>query len=184
MLKLLVLTPSANASAVYTVKGTPPLIPPVTLGSDGVLHARTRLHLVTNSTVNSKTAKVGDKIGLLLNQDIKIGSYIVVPKGTPLDATLTEANHPGTFSRGGDLSFQVRALDVPEGSITLQGGENLTANPHPVRTVLLWVSFVGTVPAIMIHGDQAEIKPGMKFTVAVTKDTPLKLGAALPPPTK
>jgi len=54
------LAPSLIARADYTVKGSVQQVFPLTLAADGVLHAGIRLHLVTNSTVNSKTAQVGD----------------------------------------------------------------------------------------------------------------------------
>jgi type II secretory pathway pseudopilin PulG len=160
-------------SANYTVKG--PAIPvyPLTLAADGVLHAKTRLHLATNSTVNSKSATVGDKINILLDQDVKVGNAVVIPKGTPIDAAITIANPSGTVGRPGDIAFAVHSLSLNGATISLRGGERLDGIDHTTRSVLMWVTLVGSVPAVMMHGGDAEIKPGMKFTVGVAADTPL-----------
>jgi len=64
---------SFYASASYKVKGPALTVFPLKIGADGVLHAKTRLHLATNSTVSSKNAKIGDKIPILLDQDVKVG---------------------------------------------------------------------------------------------------------------
>lgn len=171
------LMPSKIVRATYTVIDTPPLIPPIVLGADGVLHAKTRLHLVTNSTVDSKTAKAGDKLRLFLNQDIQAGDKIVVPKGTPLDATLTVATPSAIAGVTGELAFEVHSLAVPGSTVPLHGGETLDGKDRTAIAGVMVLSIVASVPAIFVHGGQAEIKPGMKFTVAVAADTPLKLSA-------
>jgi len=61
---------SLVAKADYTVQGPRTSIQPVALPANGVLLAGTRLHLVTGSQLNSRTAQVGDTISILLNQEI------------------------------------------------------------------------------------------------------------------
>jgi Chitobiase/beta-hexosaminidase C-terminal domain len=48
---------STYTSASYTVKGPPLTVFPLAISADGVLHAKIRLHLATNSTVSSKKCK-------------------------------------------------------------------------------------------------------------------------------
>ena len=168
---------SMLAQTSYTVKGPSIPVYPLALANDGVLHAKTRLHMVTNSTVNSKTAAVGDKIDILLDQDIKLGNFVIIPKGTPVDATITIADHSGIIGAPGDIAFEVHSLVLPGVEIPLKGGESLEGVNHVKRSAItfmaLGLSVVGTIPAIMMHGGQAEIKPGMTFTVAVAQDTNL-----------
>jgi hypothetical protein len=166
---------SRVTSASYTVKGTAVPVYPLTLAADGVLHAKTRLHLATNSNVSSKNAKVGDKISILLDQDVKVGNTVVIPKGTPVDAVITAVTPSSLFGISGSISFAVHSLAVRENTISLQGGERLDGINHSTRAAFMWVTFVGVIPAVMMHGGDADIKPGMKFTVGVVTDTPLKL---------
>lgn len=165
---------SMYASASYKVNGPPLTVFPLEIGADGVLHAKSRLHLATNSTVSSKNAKVGDKIPILLDQDVKAGDSVEIPKGTPVDATITAVTRSGILSSPGSISFAVHSLAVNGTTVALQGGERLDGAIHPLRTALLVTTIVGTIPAVAIHGSQGEIKPGMRFTVAVATDTPLK----------
>jgi len=165
---------SLIARANYTVDGTSKPVLPLTLSADGALPAKTRLQLVTNSAVSSKTAEIGDAIGLLLDQDIKIGDAVVVPKGTPVDATITQADPSGHVGRPGDIAFEVYALTARGIRIPLQGGETLEGASH-YGTVkgLAGIPAIG-VFGLLVRGDEAEIKPGMTFTVAVAADTQLK----------
>ena len=171
---------SFYASASYTVKGPPLTVFPLEIGADGILHAKTRLHLATNSTVSSKNAKVGDKIPILLDQDVKVGDSVEIPKGTSVDATITAVTRSGILSSPGSISFAVHSLVANGTTVALQGSERLDGAIHPLRTALLVTTIVGTIPAVAIHGSQGEIKPGMRFTVAVATDTPLKPSVPTP----
>lgn len=171
---------SFYASASYKVKGPPLTVFPLKLSTDGILHAKSRLHVVTNSTASSKNAKVGDKISILLDQDVKVGEAVEIPKGTSVDASITAVTRSGILSSPGSISFAVHSLAVDGTTVALQGGERLDGAFHSLRTALLATTIVGTIPAVAIHGSQGEIKPGMKFTVAVATDTPLKPSVPTP----
>jgi hypothetical protein len=164
---------SVAIQAKYTVTGPEVPVFPLVLPADGVLRAKSRLHLVTGAAISSKNAKVGDKIDILLDQDIKVGDAVAIPKGTPVNALLTTVQPSRVMGQPGSITFAAQSLSVSGAVIPLQGGERLDGVSHTTRTVLLWVTFVGSIPAVMEHGGQAEIKPGMKFTVGVATDTPL-----------
>ncbi len=160
--------------ATYTVQGPETTVQPLSLSADGVLHAGTRLHLATNSTANSKTAQVGDNLGLVLDQDVRIGDAIVVPKGTRVDATITQADHSGHMGTPGDLAFEVHSLTVRGTEISLRGGETLEGENHYGTPKALFLIPVVGQASLLVHGEEAEIKPGMTFTATVAADTPLQ----------
>ena len=164
---------SSVASVKYTVNGAAPPTQPLALSSDGVLRAGTRLHLITSSSVNSKTAQVGDALALVLNQDVKVGNAVVVPKGSPVEAIITQADPSGHAGTPGDLSFEVHSVTASGLQIALTGGETLEgANRYKRTRGLLLVPGVG-IASLAIHGQEAEIKPGMTLTAIVAADTPL-----------
>lgn len=171
---------SPYASASYKVKGPPLTVFPLELGADGVLHAKTRLHLATASAVSSKNAKLGAKISIVLDQDVKVGDLVEIPKGTSVDATITAVTQSGLLSTPGMITFAVHSLAESGTTIALQGGERVDGTSHTRRNILLASTIVGAIPALAIHGNEAEIKPDMKFTVAVVTDTPLKPSVAAP----
>lgn len=165
---------SLIASAKYTVPGSPKKIEPIALSGDGVLHAGTRLHLVTASTVTSKTAQIGDRLQLLLDQDVLLGDHVVLPKGTPVVATITQADPAGHAGVPGDVAFQIHGLTIDGREIPLQGGETLEGANHYTRAKGLLVVPVVGVAALALHGEEAEIRPGMTLTAAVAGDTALQ----------
>jgi hypothetical protein len=169
---------SFYVSASYKVKGPALTVFPLEISADGVLHAKIRLHLATDSTVSSKNAKLGDKIPILLDQDVKVGDFVEILKGTPVDAIITAVTQSGLLSSPGMISFAVHSLAGNGITVALQGGERLDGASHTRRNILLAATIVGAISAVAIHGSEAEIKPGMRFTVAVASDTPLKLSVA------
>jgi len=166
---------SPIASATYTVTNAAPQSGPLALATDGVLRAGTRLHLVTGSAVTSKTAQVGDSIRLLLDQDVKLGDAILLPKGTPVEATITQADPASRGRIPGDVAFEIHGISVGAKQIPLKGGETLEGTGHPLGAYVL-IPVVGPIVGlakISQVGDEAEIKPGMTMTAAVVSDTPL-----------
>jgi hypothetical protein len=99
---------SMVASAQYTINGTqrPPskastsaiVASSIATGS-AILRQGTPVHLVFATDVNSKTADVGDKIQLTLAEDIKAGEMVLVPKGSPALATVTQVDKTGAGAR-------------------------------------------------------------------------------------
>jgi ABC-type transporter MlaC component len=155
------MTRSLVAHAEYTMLGPPSPTPPLALSADGVLHAGTRLRLITGSTVNSKTAHVGDKLSILLDQDVKAGDVVVLPKGTPFSVVLTIARPAARHNVPGNLAFDIYSINARGKSIRVSGGETLQGE-------------AGRKPK------EAVIEPGMNFTVAVAVDTPLLPSVLVP----
>jgi len=164
---------SAIMSARYEVKGAQASTEPAPLITDGVLRAGTHLHLVTVSTLSSKTAKVGDNLKITLNQDLKVGDDVVVPKGTPVEAIVTQADPAGHAGTPGNVSFEVKSLTVQGTKILLKGGESLEGTNHydKAKGVLL-IPVVG-LAGLAVRGDEAVITPGMTLTASVAADAPL-----------
>lgn len=159
--------------AAYTVKGSTAAPQPLDLTADGLLHAGTRLHLATDSAANSKTAQVGDAISLILNQDVKVGDTVVAPKGSPVQATITQADRAGHAGTPGDIAFEVHSVQVNGIKIPLQGGETLEGADRYKSRYFMLIPAVGVIPALATRGEEAQIKPGMTLTAAVAADTTL-----------
>jgi Chitobiase/beta-hexosaminidase C-terminal domain len=133
----------------------PATAPTQPLTTDGLLHSGTTLQLVTNSLIDSKYARVGDRIPLLLDQDVKVGDSVVIPKGTAVDASLTSVAPSAGDNMPGKLVFVVHSLNTQGKPVLLRGGETLEA----------------------VAGrdmKEAVIEPGMIVYAAVTADTTLR----------
>jgi uncharacterized Zn ribbon protein len=166
------MTHSLIARAEYKVPGAS-AAQPATLSTDGVLHAGAKLRLTTATQVNSKAVQVGDKLPLQLDQDITAGDKVIIPKGTTVEAMVTQADPPGHAGVPGDIVFEVKALVANGITIPVLGGETMEGPTHLKRTVGLFMIPVLGPATLLAHGDEAVIKPGMSFCVTVQTDTPL-----------
>ena len=176
---------SRVATAVYKVNGVPPTAPVSQTVVTGLnpaaepsapaklLLARgTAVPLVFASDVSSKTADVGDKISLTLADDLKIGAVVVVKKGTPAVATVTEVDNTGMGGAPGEVFFQVDSLQVGSVLIKMHGTAAKEGQDKVGKAVgLMFVPFVPV--GIFVHGKDAEIKQGALLTAFVDADTVL-----------
>lgn len=165
---------SLLAAADYTMAGQPPAMPQAAVMTDGVLRAGTPLRLVTSSDVSSRTAQVGDEVYLRLDEDVKAGDEVALPKGSVVEATVSAVDRSAHAGEPGDVSFEVHALKVNGVTVPLRGGETLEGldKVNSVRHFIL-IPVVGA-SALFIRGQDAEIKPGMTLTASVAADTPLR----------
>lgn len=173
---------SRIASGVYTVRqagpGASPLnsaAAPATVASAGVLPKGTVVPLVFAADYTSRQTDVGDKINLTVADDVKIGEAVVVPKGTMAVVNVTEAHKATVGGFPGFVSLEAETLKVGDTTVKLTGtvakeGREKSVNPGTIGLAM--------VPAglLLVHGNEAEIKPGAVFSATVAEDT--KLGNA------
>jgi len=147
-------------------------LPPTPTSGPAVLPKGTMVPLVFASAVSSKKADVGDKITLTVEDDVVVGGWILVRKGTPALISVTGAHKSGTLGVPGFVSFDALTLDVNGTTVKLRGtvtkqGPEIQANPARIGLTL--------VPAgvFLIHGKEAEVKAGSVLRATVAEDTPL-----------
>jgi hypothetical protein len=174
---------SRIATALYTLNGVPPTAPVaqtvVAVSNPAaepsapaklVLARGTAVPLVFASDVSSKTADVGDKISLTLADDLKVGGVVVVKKGTPAVATVTEVDNTGMGGAPGEVFVQVDSLQAGSVLIKMQGTAAKEGQDKVGKAMgLMFVPFVPV--GIFVHGKDAEIKQGASFTAFVDADT-------------
>ncbi len=111
-----------------------------------------------------------DKISLTLAEDLKIGAVVLVRKGTPAVATVTEVDNTGMGGAPGDAFVQVDSLQAGSVLIKLHGTAAKEGQDKVGKAMgLMFVPFVPV--GIFVHGKDAEIKQGASFTAFVDADT-------------
>jgi len=178
---------SRVATAVYTLNGVPAAAPvaqpavaapntylksaPASSAPQKLLLARgTPVPLVFDSDVNSKTTDVGDKIPLTVSEDLKVGDTVVVKKGTPALAIVTEVDKTGMGGAPGEVFCQIDSLQAGSVVIKLRGTAAKEGQDKVGKAIGLM--FVPVVPVgVFVHGKNAEIKQGAAFTAFVDADT-------------
>jgi len=131
----------------------------------------TPVHLAFASDFSSKKADVGDKIPLMLAEDIKIGDVVLVKKGAPAVGMVTGADGTHLLGVPGQIVFEADSLNVDGVQVKLHGGAAKEA-PYRVRAAVS-AFFVPVVGPFLVHGHDAEIKSGASFVASVSEDTPL-----------
>jgi hypothetical protein len=128
----------------------------VVVPEDGILRAGTPVRVAfAGKEIDSETAAVGDEITMVLDQWVKLGETVLVPKDAPVNAALTVAD-PARGSPPGDLVFEIHFVEIAGKRVPLFGGETLEG----VKGFL--------------DAKNAKIKPGMTVMAFVVADTLVK----------
>ena len=91
-------------------------------GSTVSLLANTELLLRLSQEVSSKRMKEGETFRVSLAQDVMIGNYVVLPRGTPGKGYISYRTGKGAFGKSAKMEITMRSLDLPNGrSIPLEG---------------------------------------------------------------
>jgi hypothetical protein len=163
--------PSAIAEASYTVNGMPAPKPEHVVAVGGVLLKGTALRLVTGEDVSSDAAQVGDRIRLLLDENVLVGETVVAARGSAVEGTITRVERAGEGGKPGVIAFEVKQFNAHGIPVPLGATLTLAAPDQRAQKVsnASLVHVAGSLP----HGDEAEIEPGMVLTAAVGADTVL-----------
>ena len=109
-------TPSATIPGVVSNAATA-----ASASERALLAHETPVPLVFASTVNSRTAHVGDKVPLTLAEDLKAGNRLIASKGAASFATITEVEKARGMGVPGELVFKVDSLEADGRTIKLRG---------------------------------------------------------------
>ena len=118
-------TRSPIVEAEYTVTSVPKSSDNAVAATDHLLRAGTVLRAVTTSKISSNSAKVGGKVPLVSDQDVTAGGSVIIPKGTPIDAVLTQAAPSKGTHRPAALVLTVRSIEVAGVPVKLLGSETM-----------------------------------------------------------
>jgi hypothetical protein len=164
--------PIQSVSAQDAAAPLPPVVAtaqPAPVGTEAVLPANTELLVSMNEEVTTKGGKVeeGHTFRLSVVHDVKLGDYVVIPKGTPAVGEVTWKTGKGAFGKSGKMEIAVRYLDMNGRRVPLTGtfrqeGEGNTA--ATVAGVIAAGVFAG-----FITGKSATIPQGRELKV-FTKD--------------
>jgi hypothetical protein len=138
-------------------------------GANGCLvREGTQVDLKFASALSSKTAHVGDTVEFQLDDDLKVGDSIVVPKGAHAVATVNDAQKAGMMGKPGELSVQIQYLVVGSNHVRIRGTQGREGDSKTGAAVALTVLF-GPVGLIK-HGKNVVIPAGTPLIAYVDQD--------------
>jgi hypothetical protein len=133
-----------------------------------ILKEGTEVPLVFSADLNSKTAVDDDTVNMTLAGDLKVGDVIVVKKGAPALATVTNAKKAGMMGKPGELSIRLEYLKTDDQRLRLRGNKGKEGEGKVGATVALTVIF-GPIGLIK-HGKNVDIPEGTPLTAYVDQD--------------
>jgi len=88
------------------------MILPVLAQADGTVPQGTKISVVTDQSVSSKTAKIGETVTGSVGQDVTAGGRVVIPKGSPVKLTVSSVQASGRLSTPAKLYLRLRSVTV------------------------------------------------------------------------
>ena len=121
------------------------------------------------AAISSKTAQEGDTVEFVLDDNLKVGDTIVVPKDAHALATVTNSKKAGMMGKGGELNVQLQYLVAGDNRIRIRGTKGREGENKTGATVALTVIF-GPIGLIK-HGKNVDIPAGTPLVAFVDQDT-------------
>jgi type II secretory pathway pseudopilin PulG len=100
------------------------IVPAAVATSSPIATASTLARIVFTAPLSSKGAQIGDAVPVALAEDLKVDG-LTVPKGTPVNATVTHVSFPQWGGLPAAISFTVHSVAFGSKKIVLVGAETL-----------------------------------------------------------
>lgn len=145
-----------------------------------VLPANTEIIMSMNEDLTTKGGKIeeGTMFYLTVVSDVKVGNYVVIPKGARGAGEVTWKTGKAVFGKSGKMEVELRWVEVGGQRIQVEGkyrqegeGNTLAA----VGAVLL------TAPLLIVTGKSARIPRGRELSARTKYDVPVALPAQVQP---
>ena len=88
------------------------VISPALAQASGTVPAGTKIPVVTDQSVSSKTAKIGQSISGTVSQNVMSGGTVLIPKGSEVKLTVTSVQASGRLSTPAKLYLRLRTVTV------------------------------------------------------------------------
>jgi hypothetical protein len=88
------------------------LVLPVLAQAGGTVAEGTKISVVTDQAVSSKTAKLGQTVTGTISRDVTSGGKVVIPKGSAVKLTVSSVQASGRLSTPAKLYLRLRTVTV------------------------------------------------------------------------
>ena len=163
------------ASAPVPVQAIVPLVQP-----QSALPSNTEIAMTMNEDLTTKGGRIdeGHMFRLTVSQDVRLGNYIVIPRGTPAFGEVTWLTGKGAFGKSGKMEIDLRYVDLNGRRIPVTGHYRQEGEGNTVATIA-GVIAVGVFSAF-ITGKSARIPQGRELKAFTSEPVPVLLPAAAP----
>jgi hypothetical protein len=160
------------------------------------LPRNTEILVTPNDTISSKTARVGDKFRIATLEDVLQDGFVVIPKGTVGEASVSYQTNKGAFGKSGKFEIEYEWLElngrkIPlTGRFRVEGDGNTGATVGAVVAVGIFAAFVTGHSANLTNGQKlhTHTADAVTFTIPAgatpVANTPIAAPAAPAAPAK
>jgi hypothetical protein len=121
--------------------------------------------LVFAETVTSQGKRVGDHLPVCLADDLFVNGQLAAPKGTSVEAIVTEVDNSHVQGLPGVLSFSLQSIRLEDGStFPLLGVETMQGAD---RTKKAHIASIFPLGGLAVHGGDALIAAGTRLEAEV-----------------
>jgi hypothetical protein len=133
------------------------------------------LRVEENLSSNDKTVREGNQIRMSVASDVRLGSLVVIPAGSPATGEITDVRHKGMWGKSGRIVGRVLNVRVGDRLIRLTGNfddKGVTGTAGVVGAVVLL-----PIAGFFMTGTSAKIPAGAGVKAFLDED----LAVAAPP---
>lgn len=153
---------------------------PVAAQPEAVLPANTQIGLSMNETITTKGKRwnEGDTFELTVTHDVRMGNYVIVPRGSRGVGRITYLTNKGAFGKSGKMEIDLEYVEVHGQQIPITGHYRQEGEGNTVGTVAGVVA-VG-VFAGFVTGHSGVIPQGRELTAYTKQDLPVAFASPAP----
>src|SRR5713101_7228209 len=162
---------------------------PISTTTGPLLEDGTPVKLRIARTVSSADAHVGETVDFEVLEEVRLGTFLMIPKGGVAWATVTEAQSKRRMARGGKLDMNIDSVRLVDGEkAALRAVKEVKGGGH---TGAMTGAIVGTAivffPAaplfLFMHGKDITIPKGTEITAYINGNFPIDAAKFQPNPT-
>jgi hypothetical protein len=161
---------AAQAAAPAAIAPAAPQATIIAPASGDVLRSGTEVPLVMSEsiTTNGKKIRVGQRIRMAVASDVRLGSSVVIPAGSPAEGEVTDVRFKGMWGKSGRIEARVLNARVGDRLIRLSGtfdDKGVTGTAGVVAAIVLV-----PVAGFFVTGTSANIPAGSGVKAFLDKD--------------
>jgi hypothetical protein len=136
-----------------------------------------------NETLTTKggTFEEGHMFYLTVAADVKIGDYVVIPKGARGAGEVTWKTGKAVFGKSGKMEIELRYVEVGGQRIQIEGKYRQEGEGNTVAAV---GAAVLAAPLLFVTGKSATIPKGRELSARTVSDVPVVIPASAVPTVK
>ncbi len=124
----------------------------------------TEFYVITSEDLSSKSASVGQRVSMKVDENVLVNGVLVIAKGTPVRAEVGESKGAGMFGKGGKLSLRIESTTAVDGQKVQLRGSPSAAGKSRTGSMVAVTALVSPL-GVFIKGKNATYPTGTRLTV-------------------